>query len=310
MKKIILVCICVCLLTVSAFAQNNAATQVQPFGEDFVQGLEAYRVGEWDDALFFLKRTSQFQNATSDAVWYFVIMAEVHIGDYTAVLRDGTMFLSIFNNSSYTAEITYQTLYASFEQGLYNQSVSGFASFIQDYPNHAMIPNALYFTGEALYNVYEFTKAKTYYDTIIVNYPNSDKYDSALFRIELLKQREREEKLLYLLRVTGEEAVAAKEDYERQIKQLQSEESLLLSKRVQELEQDIGRLQVEKQELVIQNETLKNTVQDLNTVIAENAKKVVEPEIIEPEPETQDNSDLISSLSEKAIELEKLLGEE
>ncbi len=302
MKKIIAMCICTFLFLTTISAQNQSASEAQSFGPDFVQGLEAYRTGEWEDALFFLKRTSNFQNASSDAVWYFVIMAEMYLADYEAVLRDGTTFLEIFQDSSYKAEITYQTLYASFELGYYDQAILGFTDFVTKYPNHMLAASAVYFTGEALYNVYEFEGAKVYFDRIVVDFPTSEKYEDALFRLELLKQREREEKLLYLLRVTGEEAVAAREDYERQIKQLQSEESLILGKRVQELEQSVNRLQVEKVELELQNENLRRTVQDLNTVIAENTQAA-------PVVDVENSNSLIDSLSARAIELERLLDE-
>ncbi len=303
MRRITLMCVCLCMILTTMLAQDNSTNQKQVFGQDFVQGLEAYKVGAWEDALFFLKRTSNFQDASSDTVWYFVIMAEVNLGDYAAVLRDGTTFLEMFPKSTYIAEISYETVYAQYELGMYDDAIKGFTTFASTHSSHEMVPFSVYYTGEALYNVYEFTRAKQYFDKIIIDYPDSSIYDDALFRLELLKQREREEKLLYLLRVTGEEAVAAKEDYERQIKQLQSEESLILSKRVQELEQSVNKLQVEKEELEIQNTTLKNTVQELNSVIAENTMKEVE--VIEVQVET--NNDLIDSLTNKASELEKLL---
>ncbi len=307
MKKVSLLFVSLFLLTALLFSQEGSATKAQSFGQDLIQGLEAYKVGNWEDAVIFLKRTSNFQEASSDVVWYFVVMAESNLGDYQAALRDGTMFLEKFNRSIYAPEITYQTLYASYELGMYEQAISGFTAFIKNYPEHDLVAPAVFFTGEALYNVYEFASAKAYYDRIIVDFPNSSKYDDALFRLELLKQREREEKLLYLLRVTGEEAVAAKEDYERQIKQLQSEEALILRKRLEDLEQEFSKLQVEKEDLIIQNENLKNTVQELQTVNATTAESL---ESLTTEiQDSRSNDALINDLTEKALELQKLIND-
>ncbi len=310
MKKITLLCISFIMCANLMFAQESATPKTPSYGQDLVQGLEAYKIGDWENALFFLKRTSNFQEAQSDSVWYFVIMAEMNLSDYSAVVRDGTAFLNIFKDSKYISEITYQVLLAEYELQMFDEAIAGFTTFIDTYPTHDLVSSAIYHTGEALYKVYEFDRAKSYFDTLIAQYPNSTHYDDALFRLELLQQREREEKLLYLLRVTGEEAVAAKEDYERQIKQLQSEEAIILRKRVQELEQNYSRLEVEKQELLIQNESLKNTVQELNTLIAtkEEAQPVVVENVNTSTP-AQSNDLLIDDLTRKALELQKLLEE-
>ncbi len=310
MKKITLLCTCIIFLFGVAFSEE-IPTQNQVYGQDLIQGLEAYRVGDWENSLFFLKRTSNFQDATSDSVWFFVIMAEMNIADYSGALRDGTTFLEIFPDSTYTPEITYQTLYAGYELGMYDETILGFTDFVHTYPKHTLTPSAIFLTGEALYNIYDFMNAKLYFNTIVTEYPTSEIYDDAIFRLELLEQREREEKLLYLLRVTGEEAVAAKEDYERQIKQLQSEESIILRKRLQELEQEHNKLQIEKQELVLQNENLKNSVQELNAIIDQNAQDI-EGDIsvsvdVNSEPSEDNNDFLIDELTKKALELQQLI---
>ncbi len=326
MKKIVSLCVCIFMLVMPVFVQENESTE-QTFGQDLVQGLEAYKIGNWEDALFFLKRTDNFQNALSDAVWYFVIMAEMNLGDYDAALRDGSTFLEVFSESIYVPEITYQTEYARFELDMYDEAINGFSDFIYVYPDHDFVSFAVFYTGEALYNTYDFSRAKSYFDRIVLEFPESTKYDDALFRLELLEQREREEKLLYLLRVTGEEAVAAKEDYERQIKQLQSEETLILRKRLQELETEHGKLQIERQELLAQNESLRNTVQELNTVIVENNDQTSESDSFTTNTNTintvgevgssenatsiseQNSNSLIEELTRKALELQRLINE-
>ncbi len=324
MKKLISLSVCFFLLALPVFVQENEATE-QTFGQDLIQGLEAYKIGNWEDALFFLKRTDNFQNALSDAVWYFVIMAEMNLGEYDAALRDGNAFLEIFPDSIYVPEITYQTVYASYELDMYDIAISGFSDFIYMYPNHNFVSYAVFYTGEALYNTYDFSRSKSYFDRIIIDFPESTKYDDALFRLELLEQREREEKLLYLLRVTGEEAVAAKEDYERQIKQLQSEETLILRKRLQELEAEHGKLQIERQELLAQNESLKSTVQELQTVVMgredrasqsdsslDNSVSGIQVDDSGTRDATSSNNDnslLIEELTRKALELQRLIND-
>ena len=142
-----------------------------------------------------------------------------------------------------------------------------------------------------------------------------------MYRIELLKQREREEKLLYLLRVTGEEAASAREDYERQIKLLQGEEALSLKRNVQKLEEQLAALQNSYEESRTQNEVLNARVDELisenaqltsdvakasqSAQAAENARKAAET--ASSSRQSAEDTMLIE-LKKKAKALEKLLG--
>ncbi len=304
MIKKTLFCAIFILIVQLGFTQTSTSTQRQEFGQDLIQGLEAYRVGDWDDALFFLKRTSDFQELTSDSVWFFVIMSEINLGDYAAALRDGTTFLRQFSNSVYIPEMTYQTLYASYELDMYENAISGFTQFIQTYPDHDFVSLSIFYTGEALYNVFEYDRAQAMYNRVINEYPDSKKYDDSIFRLELLEQREREEKLLYLLRVTGEEAVAAKEDYERQLKLLEGEESILLRKRLEELEEINSRLEVQQQDLITQNEVLKRQLSEYQEL---NATPVPTPPVYS---DIDDSNYLIDELLRKANQLQTIVDEQ
>ena len=92
----------------------------------------------------------------------------------------------------------------------------------------------------------------------------------AAFRVELLEQRAREEKLLYLLRVTGEENLAAREDYERQIRQYQSEESINFKMKVTEL----SLVESLQEELAAANTRIENLLYKVNELTIQNEKLV------------------------------------
>ncbi len=264
MKKSIIICLCLCFSFGMFFGQTSEQERVtSSFGKDLVMGLEAYKLGNWEDTLFFLKRTNEYQNATSDVVWYFVVMSQINIGDYESVYKNGQIFIKEFPDSKYASEILYNTLFSSYKLTMYEQTISGFTNFVQKYPLSVHVPSALYYTAESLYSVYEFEQARALYNQILLDYPTSEYYSDAQYRIELLDHREREEKLLYLLRVTGEETLAAKEGYEKQIKELQSEESVMLRQRILELESLVTQLEVEKQDLENKNKNLQTDIRNL-----------------------------------------------
>ncbi len=285
MKKIVALCLFICLFSGFCFSQTIDESQNSvSFGQDLIKGLESYKMGNWEDTLFFLKRTSEFQNASSDVVCFFVVMAEVNMRDFSSVHKDGLSFLEKFPNSAYFEEILYQTLYASFKLGMYEESINGFTKFMEEYPTNEKIDLAIFYTAESLYFMYEFENSRAMYNQLMINYPASAKYSDSKYRLELLEHREREDKLLYLLRVTGEEALSSKELYERQIKELQGEEAVMLRQRVLELEN-------QNKDLLIKNEILQKDLRNF-----QNANSGI-----------NEDTTLIDELGYKAAELEKIL---
>ena len=104
--------------------------------------------------------------------------------------------------------------------------------------------------------------------------------------MESIAQRSREEKLLYLLKQTGEEYLAAKEDYEKQLRLYNSEainttrERLVDSQRKnQELEEQIRDLENQIAELKAEQEARSDEEQSITVA----AKQDVFTETSSPE---------------------------
>ena len=318
-KTFFAVC-CALFLCAASFAQTQDASRYA-YGEDLVYGLEAYKNKDWSNALFFLRKAAGVKESSSEEVWLLMILTEMHVGDYYAVLRDADIFSRRFSASPYIPNIAYQVQLARFGLGLYEESAQGFSAFASNYPDHPLLPSALFWAGESFFRQYEYARALPLYKRVADEYPESPKHAESVYRIELLKQREREEKLLYLLRVTGEEAASAREDYERQIKLLQGEEALSLKRNVQKLEEQLAVLQNSYEESRQQNEALNTRVNELisenaqltsdvakasqSAQAAENARKAAET----ASSSRQSAEDtMLTELKKKAKALEKLLG--
>ena len=127
--------------------------------------------------------------------------------------------------------------------------------------------------------------------------------------MESIAQRSREEKLLYLLKQTGEEYLAAKEDYEKQLKLYNSDainstkDKLLdaqkrnknLEEQIKDLESQINQLKEEKAFQEAENQRIKQEIE--NQRIEESLKAM------------QQNSDEIKVIKEKALLIQQLLNE-
>ena len=319
-KTFFAVCFALFLCAASLVQAQDAPRYA--YDEDLVYGLEAYKNKDWSNALFFLRKASGVKESSSEEVWLLMILTEMHVSDYYAVLRDADVFSRRFPSSRYIPHIEYQIQLARFGLGLYEESAEGFSAFAATYSDHPLLPSALFWAGESLYRQYEYARALPLYKRVVDEYPESSKYAESVYRIELLKQREREEKLLYLLRVTGEEAASAREDYERQVKLLQGEEALSLKRNVQKLEEKLAALQTSYEESRQQNEALNTRVNELiseNVQLTSDALKASEAlrtaqetarkETAPAQQKSLSEQDkMLIELKKKAKELEKLLG--
>jgi len=244
-----------------------------------IKGLQAYKDKDWTTSLFFLRKAATLPVNNNAETWYVLIMAEVYASDFEGVLTDGSYFIYRFKDSSYVPQIKYQMARATFLLEDYNQAFGMFNDFCNEYPKHELYSSSLFWKAECLYQLYDYVESEKLFKNLLTEYPDSPKCVEAAFRIELLEQREREEKLLYLLRVTGEENLAAREDYERQIKMYQSEESINFKMKVTELTLLVEALQQELEDSNTRIENLLNKVNELSLLneelklASEDAKK-------------------------------------
>jgi TolA-binding protein len=268
MKRVATVSLFLLFFVLEFFAQSlkisNNATVVDDqihiavlgTSDVLVQGLDAYKNEDWNTALFFLRKAvSEPENSTPDT-WYVMIMAEIFATDYKNALRDGTIFLERFSDSKFIPQITYQNARAYFDLGDYNQAIIHLSDFCETYPKHELMTYAMFWTAESLYQLYRFSEAKNIFQKIVQEYPLSPKYIEAEYRLELLNQREREEKLLYLLRVTSEEYLSAREDYERQLAVYESKDSLDIREQLKELQKKVTDLTLQNSQLQAKNDEL------------------------------------------------------
>lgn len=331
-KKVIAVIAVMCLLlSVSGLFAETAQNSL------LVQGLEAYRRGDWTSALFFLRKAAtQIENINAET-WYVLVMSEMYAGDYDSVLSDGAFFVTKFPRSTYVPQIEYQMARSLFIKEEYDEAVESFTAFCNSYPGHELVPSALFWMAESLYQTFHFDEAAPVFERIVKEYPDSAKVTEAAFRIELLNQRSREEKLLYLLRVTGEEYLAAREDYERQIRESETDELVNLRRSITSLQTQIDELQTQLENelnrnrvltsriefLIQQNSQLQQVAEDALKVQQRQGKDtaqiedVLQNNTVEDIPVTENNSALSPDVSnglyllkQKEMLLRVLLGEE
>lgn len=273
---------------------SQAASEHSLAQASFVQGTTAFRKGEWLSAVFMLRRAVSYPENYNQDTWYMLITAEMYAGEYKTAFQDCEAYLRNFPESPYTSYITYHKGRSLFCLGEYERSVLLLSDFCHLYPDHEMYAAALFWIAEAFYAGYNYDDAKILYSRIVNEYPDEPKAAQSQYRIETIAQKAREEKLIYLLKETGEEYLAAKEEYERQLKLSGSESAVDIRRRIMDLQLKNAELEKKVGELERQKVNLEY---DLSVEMRKNSNVKFQ------------NADMLQSLKAKAQATEELLNQ-
>ncbi len=217
----------------------------QPYSSSdaLLQGFDSFKAGDWTGASLFLRRALADKENVSEAALYMLIMASLNRDDYADAFADCIRFEKIYPDSDLIAYVLYQKGRCLYYMGQHDQSLLVLSDFCHSYPGNEMQPLALYYLAECFYDDCKYDEAKSLYTKIVTDFPHNDRVELCLLRLELLAQHEREEKLLYLLKLTSQESLSAREFYEKQLKLYQGEDLIRLKKQLEEAEERIKTLE-------------------------------------------------------------------
>lgn len=286
--SVIAICAAFFLMPVS----SGAETQVS--NDAAAQGFEAFRAGDWNAAVFLLKKAVSLNHDVSPDTLYMLIMAEMHDEDYSGAITDSDSFLSLYETSQYAPYVNYQKGRALYYLGDYDSAILLLSDFCHENPENEMYASALFWIAESFYTACRYEIARGLYERIVADFPSDAKVPEAEYRIETIDQRSREEKLLYLLKMTGEEYLAAKENYEKQLKEYKTEGLVGVQRQLKSEKDKNAALTAENESLQIRNSELQNLVDALQNSAAAAAS------------EPKENSDILN-LKRKADEIENLM---
>ena len=79
-------------------------------------------------------------------------------------------------------KVEYERLLTVFKEGNLDESRQGFTTFLADYPNSDLAPNARYWLGESHYGKKDYKQAIDSYDRVELDYPQSEKVPAAILK--------------------------------------------------------------------------------------------------------------------------------
>ncbi|MDE2155821.1 MAG: tol-pal system protein YbgF [Xanthomonadaceae bacterium] len=81
------------------------------------------------------------------------------------------------------AQAAYDVAFKALQSGDYVQASREFRSFIRQYPNHALAPNAWYWLGESYYVTMNYPVALESFQHLLSQFPQSEKVPDALLKV-------------------------------------------------------------------------------------------------------------------------------
>jgi hypothetical protein len=258
MKRTMILCACLFAYGAVVFSQSSNSVFI-------ADGYKAYRAGDWTTALLIFKKAAVTKEYATEENYFMLVMSEMFAGAYAEAVRDTAEYLNRFPQSAYTPYIAYQRGRALHLSGSNAQALGELTAFCAKWTQHELYPSALFWIAECLYADYNFEAAKALYQRIAYSYPYEAKAAESRHRIEAIAQRAREEKLLYLLKVTGEEYLAAKEEYEKQLSLNKLEEVIELQRQMRVLSNESEALKKELEETRRKYEEQSRRLRELET---------------------------------------------
>lgn len=321
LKKIAASIVLVSCISFSIFSESNATAA-------FVEGCQSYSRGEWENAIFSLRKAIAYSDASEPDVYYMLISSEMYNLDYSSALNDCDVFLESFPTSIYYPRIQYFKGKNLFLLGDFERSIIELSDYCHLNQTDDLYPYALFYIAESLYSAYKYDDAAAIYERILEEFPDCERVSAAQYRLDSILQRSREEKLLYLLKQTGEEYLSAKEEYEKQLRMYNSDTVITARQKLTEAQQKNEELENQIRDLELQISALRDEVA-AETAKNEKIMKDHEAEIQllnkSPEPEPQvtakpeekkvdktaeERREQLKQLREKALEAQRRFEEQ
>ena len=201
------------------FSQGAPGSPLSPVeSANLKQGAEAYRNEDWVSAVFFLRKAVSVPGSASDENMFMLIKSEIYAGEYGQAHDDCERFLDQFPFSPYSEYVRYQNGRLLHLLARNEDAILSLSDFCHEFGESELYPLAVFWIAESFYDEYNFDTARALYEMITVDFPACEKAPQAQYKLDLIERREREEKLLYLLKVIGEENLSTREEYERQLR--------------------------------------------------------------------------------------------
>jgi TolA-binding protein len=181
------------------------------------RGLEAFRRSEFQSAM------DEFRAALVDATdldteataYFWLAKAAMAEGRLNEADKNLAYYLQNFGDHRFAPEARYQQGRLLYMQDDFESAIQLLERFTAQFPDSPFVANAIYWSGEALFNLGRLDEARRVFQTVLRDYPASFRVEAARYRVAVIELTFREQELLQLLRWSHEEYLRALDEFER-----------------------------------------------------------------------------------------------
>jgi tetratricopeptide (TPR) repeat protein len=196
-------------------------------------GINLYGEGRWGEAIVELRRA---QGETMDSslraeAQFWIAMCEFSAGDYQSALHDMDEFVRIDPRSRRAVEILYHRARALFYLGRYNEALPLLKQYsdniridgryvngvrldgwendsvpVDNQDDYNRKASAIYWIGECFYAMEQYDDAEAAFNSVVMQFTRSYKYEASVNRIALIKEKRIQSDLLDIVRWNQESA--------------------------------------------------------------------------------------------------------
>lgn len=204
------------LVAASVPAQDSTSDEIA-LDEMLNEGLEAFRTSDFETAMVRFREIllEEPDRETEATAYFWLAKSAMATERLTDAQRNLEYYLRTFPEHGYAVEAAYQRGRLLFMQEDYAAAIEALNRFMDEHPESPFVANALYWSGESLYNLGRLDAARRVFQAVVRDYPRSFRVEAARYRIALIDLDERETELLELLRWSHEEYLQALDEFER-----------------------------------------------------------------------------------------------
>ena len=146
--------------------------------------------------------------------YYWLGKTYIRCNDFNAAKRNLEFYLANFRNFGENYEDAYyENAMMYYTEKKYQTAVDLFVKFLNEFPESTISAKVCYQIGESLYELSLYDDSLIYFKTVADNYPTSNYYEAASFRVKLIESRKNELVLQNLLKWSQEQFLASRDTF-------------------------------------------------------------------------------------------------
>ena len=222
MKIFLIICIIISSLYTPIFSFNEKDIEEKEF-----QAITMFRQGKNQEVIDLLqeiintktKNDKNFQTRIKE-VYYWLGKTYIRCNKFEEAKKNLEYYMANFKNFGENYEDAYyENAMMYYTEKKYQTAVDLFTNFLKEFPDSRITAKVCYQIGESLYELSLYDDSLIYFKTLTDNYPTSNYYEAATFRVKLIESRKNELVLQNLLKWSQEQFLANRDSFLKKLQE-------------------------------------------------------------------------------------------